>query len=391
MLPRTYRWASALVLAGFSVAVCFESTAVAQVFVVGEKSATAGIATSFKPTNLPLESKPINELGRRELIRMLEAEQGFARRVLPMGSGLTLWANGPLSPNPEAYKKMIYDKGQAAAPGDRVLITSVVVKPDRIVFDINGGPYAKHRFLSHVQINGGNVVANPDERATGARVTLLFEGHVPEISAPEVKALLEPVIDFGVKSGEQAYAETLPAPLKDAIATHDVLVGMTHRMVLAALGAPEQKVREHPNADPNTSTYEEWVYGHVPQTVRFVRFIGDRVVQIEVAAVGKPIEIHNQDEMAGYKPPTPTREIAMGDTDTAPADDSSGKRPPPTLRQPGDPAIANGPGKVQFPDDPDKKQPASTTGTQGSEPVTTTSSTTATPPSTPVTTPQKLI
>ncbi len=359
MLPRTHRWASAFLLAGFGIApvVCLDSTVYGQVFVVGEKSATAGISTSFTPTNLPLESKPLNELGRRELIRMMEAEQGFAHRVLPMGPGLTLWANGPLSPNADAYKKMIYEKGQAAAPGDRVLITSVVVKPDRILFDLNGGPYAKHRFLSHVQINGGNVVANPDERATGARVTLLFEGHVPEISAPEVKALLEPVIDFGVKSGEQAYAETLPTPLKDAIATHDVLVGMTHRMVLAALGAPEQKIREQPN-DPNGHPYEEWVYGHVPQTVRFVRFVGDKVVQIEVAAVDKPLEIHNQDEMAGYKPPTPTREINMGDSDATPASDDNGsRRPPPTLRKPGDPAIANGPGKVQFPDDPDKKPP----------------------------------
>ncbi len=87
--------------------------------------------------------------------------------------------------------------------------------------------------------------------------------------------------------------------------------------------------------------------------------------------MGKPLEIHNQDEMAGYKPPAPTREIAMGDTDSAPSDDSSGKRPPPTLRQPGDPAIANGPGKVQFPDDPDKKKqlPASTDAAQGSTPT----------------------
>ena len=379
LLPCTYRWASAFLLAGFGIGtvVCLDSTSSGQVFVVGEKSATAGIATSFTPTNLSLESKPINELGRRELIRMMEAEQGFAHRVLPMGAGLSLWANGPLSPNPEAYKKMIYEKGQAAAPGDRVMITSVVVKPDRIIFDINGGPYAKHRFLSHVQINDNNVVANPDERATGARVTLLFEGHVPEISAPEVKALLEPVIDFGVKSGEQAYADTLPTPLKDAIATHDVLVGMTHRMVLAALGAPDQKIREQPN-DPNGHPYEEWVYGHVPQTVRFVRFIGDKVVQIEVAAVDKPLEIHNQDEMAGYKPPTSTREINMGDSDAAPvSDDSAGKRPPPTLRKPGDPAVADGPGKVQFPDDPDQKKQPVAADPQGDAPAATTTSTTS--------------
>ena len=41
-------------------------------------------------------------------------------------------------------------------------------------------------------------------------MTLLFEGGLPDISAPEVKALLDPIIDFGVKSGAEAYADSLP-------------------------------------------------------------------------------------------------------------------------------------------------------------------------------------
>ena len=105
---------------------------------------------------------------------------------------------------------MIYEKGQAAAPGDRVIITAMTIKGDRIIFDLNGGPYAKHRFLSHIQLNDNPVVASSGEQPTGARVTLVFNGAVPEISAPEVKALLDPVIDFGVKSSDQAYADTLP-------------------------------------------------------------------------------------------------------------------------------------------------------------------------------------
>src|SRR5271170_2142315 len=75
----------------------------AQVFVVGEKSATADIATDFTPTHVPLPEGKLDERGRRELIRNLEAEQGFAHRALPMGAGLTLIANGHVSPNPDAY------------------------------------------------------------------------------------------------------------------------------------------------------------------------------------------------------------------------------------------------------------------------------------------------
>ncbi len=115
---------------------------------------------------------------------MLESEQGFAHRALPMGPGLVLRANGPLSPGPEQYKKMIYEKGQSAAPGDRVLITMVTVKSDRIIFDFNGGPYAKHRFLSHVQINDNNVTNNQAEQPVGSRLTLIFDNGLPEISAP---------------------------------------------------------------------------------------------------------------------------------------------------------------------------------------------------------------
>jgi hypothetical protein len=192
----------------------------------------------------------------------------------------------------------------------------------------------------------------------GARITLVFKGAVPEISAPEVKALLEPVIDFGVKSSEQAYADTLPPPLKNAIAAHDVLVGMNHRMVLAALGAPESKIREQESGDPNGARYEEWIYGHVPQTVRFVRFVGDRVTVVEIAAMGKPVEIHDKDEMGGYQDPGLTREIALGDR--KPTGEEGAPAAPPTLRQPGDAVPpTGGMNKVQF---PTASQPTVSTG-----------------------------
>jgi hypothetical protein len=348
MATRTSRWPPLLLLAGFvSVSSAYAS---GQVFVVGEKSATSSISTSFTPTDVPLPSQRISERGRRELVRNLESEQGFAHLALPMGPGLVLRANGPLSPGPEQYKRMIYEKGQSAGPGDRVQITTVVVKDDRIIFDFNGGPYAKHRFLSHIQLNDNNVVAaNPSDQATGSRLTLVFEGGLPEISAPEVKALMQPVVDFGAKSGEQAYAETLPTPIKNAIEEHDVLVGMTHRMVLAALGPPEQKIRDQPSADAGGTHYEEWIYGHIPQTVKFVRFVGDRVTLVEIAALGKPLDIHDKNEMGDYAPPIPTREIAMGDT--KPSDGSSAAAPPPTLRQAGEAVedIPGAGGKVQYP------------------------------------------
>ena len=307
--------------------------ACAQVFVVGEKTAMADVSTEFHPTRVELPSTPITERGRRELVRNLEAEQGFAHRVLPLGDDLTLVANGNMTPSGEAYKELLYKKGQSAAPGDRVVITTVTVKDDRIVLDINGGPYLKHRILRHVELNGMPLVPDDGAQVSGFRLTLLFEGGLPDISAPEVKALLDPVIDFGVKTSGEAYADSLPQFLKDAVAQHDVLVGMDRKMVLAAMGAPQSKVRE---LVPGTADrhYEEWIYGQMPQTVHFVRFEGDRVTQVRIAALGQPIAIHDQNEMRGYLDPEDTHEIAMGDG--KPGNGEAGSSAPPTILKPGE-------------------------------------------------------
>lgn len=368
MAKRTSRWAHSSILC---LGVCSFALPIAraQVFVVGERSATAGITTDFAPTNLPLPDGHLSERGRRELIRNLEAEQGFAHRALPMGAGLSLEANGPLTPGPDKYKQMIYEKGQSSAPGDRVVVTALTIKPDRIIVDLNGGPYAKHRFLSHISINDAPVAAAPTQPITGSRVTLIFKGGVPEISSPEVKALLTPVIDFGAKSSIDAFADTLPAPIKEAVAAHEVLVGMDRRMVLAAMGSPESKVREHGDADPEGSHYEEWVYGHVPQTVKFVRFNGDRVIMVKIAALGKPIEVHQTDEMGDFAPQRDTREIALGDSHSA-----DHPATPPTLRQPGEVIPVNNTSRVKFPppSKPVSPDPSSTTTAPGAtQPATT--------------------
>jgi hypothetical protein len=306
----------------------------AQVFVVGETSAMADVSTVFHPTRVELSTTPITARGRLELVRNLEAEQGFAHRALPLGDSLVLMANGNLNPSGVAYTQMLYRKGESAGPGDRVVLTTVVVKGDRIVFDLNGGPYLKHRFLRHIQIDDNPLAVDDGAEAVGCRITLVFEGGVPEISAPEVKALLDPVIDFGVKTPAEAYADTLPPFLKQAIAQHDVLVGMNRRMVLAAMGAPISKVRELVDGSRDKH-YEEWIYGQMPQTVRFVGFIDDRVVQVRIAALGKPIAVVDRNQMRGYLDPDfDVREIALGDATAADGDTAPAK--PPTILKPGE-------------------------------------------------------
>ena len=328
----------------------------AQVFTVGEKTATADISTDFKATHVELPGTPMTERGRRDLVRNLEAEQGFAHRVLPLGGQLTLEANGNLTPGSDAYKLMVYKKGSAAQPGDRVLITALKFEGDRLVVDLNGGPYPPHRFMRHIQIGVGGV-ATPDHSldagTTGCRITLVFEGRLPEVSAPEVKALLEPLVEFGARKGVEVYADTLPAPIRAAVASHEVLVGMDRQMVLAAAGQPEHKMRETVDGE----RYEEWIYGHQPQPIKFVRFVGERVTLVKIAASGKAIEVHDHDELAGVAP-SPEKTVAVGDVKA----DGAGQAAPPSLLKPGEATDASQVSqtmrKVQLPED----QPTKTSG-----------------------------
>jgi len=340
-----------------TLALAAASATRAQVFVVGEKSAMADVSTEFHPTKVELPSDPINELGRRTLIRDLEAEQGFAHRVLPLGTELTLVANGNLNPSGDAYRELLYKKGESAQPGDRLAITTVTVKQNAIVLDINGGPYLKHRILRHIDLNGMPLAQDRGEQVSGFRLALVFEGFIPDITAPEVKALLDPVIDFGVKTSGEAYADSLPPFLKQAVTQHDVLVGMNRRMVLAAMGAPESKVRELVPGSTDKH-YEEWIYGRVPQTVRFVRIEGDRVTQVRIAALGQPIAVHTENELQGYlDPEVDTHEVAMGDTQ--PNGEEQSRRAPPTILKPGE-SGAHADQKVQYPvssTTPTKEQP----------------------------------
>ncbi len=347
------RFSRCLVLAGL-VAACAPLMR-SQVFVVGAKSAEDDVTPAFHPTHIELPKEPLDERGHLQLIRDLESEQGFAHRELPLGAGLTLIANGNMTPRDAEYKKMLYEKGQSAGPGDRVMISALKFENERLVIDFNGGPYAKHRFLSHISLND-NPIAQQGPMATGCRVTLVFEGGIPNVTAAEVKALLDPVVDFRAKTSEEAYADTLQPKVRVAIETHEVLVGMDRRMVMAALGTPQSRHREHVDAaNPDSPQWEEWIYGQPPQPTQFVRFRNGHVVRLEIAALGKPVEIRDKNEMGNEgEPVLQARTIVNGD---APQSADEAKHNAPSLRKPGEvlegaPGVSGGGmGKVNLPAD----------------------------------------
>jgi hypothetical protein len=311
----------------------------AQVFTV-EPEHVEKHYTQFPPTNVRLTSEPMTKLTREELIRFLQSEQGFAMRPLPVGT-LTLVANGGMEPSGDSYVDALHRKGMAAKAGDRLVVTNIAFHGNEIILDLNGGPEYKHKYLRHIAIGMGDVdtpLAQDDGTIpTGARIVLEFPKQLPDINGEQVEQLLKPMIDFGVKSQGEAYAESLPPFLAKAVKEHRVLIGMDHDMVLYAKGQPIRKIREQDNGEPA----EIWVYGEQPQPVEFVRFSGNLVVRDEVARIGEPTVARTANEMGDYWGNQPVvasnqHEVKLGDRTLADENVENAPKSPPTLRNPGE-------------------------------------------------------
>jgi hypothetical protein len=357
-------------------------------------NAVSGVDRRFQqitPTKVPLTKSELDPKTRLALIRVMQAEQGFAMRPFPRGhKGLTLEANGKLDPAGEKYLDMVTAQGISAKPGDRVVITDVRIERAKIIFDFNGGPDPKHRFMRHVEIGTGPtmnpMVQDDGQEPVGSRLTLAFPSHVPELGGADVKALLAPLISFDVKTPIQAFTDTLPAKLKDAILNHHVLVGMSTDMVLYARGAPDTKSREMDGQMP----FEEWIYGKPPNEVDFVRVNGNRVIRVEVAKMGESPVVFTKDEVEGLMrtdgtplEPSTERVAKVGDVERDP--DKQAAAAPPTLRNPGETLPSDDPRNqqgqmrpVQFPKpkadpqpgaNPDGEPDASTPSTPASTPA----------------------
>lgn len=281
----------------------------------------------------------ISKQTRMDLIRAFNAELVYVRSPFPMGkTGLTL-KEGQLSPGGEELQRMLAMWGPAAKPGDQARISEILVKKDRIHFEINGGPVKKLKWYQRIQVGGtGGMTSiapsDPNANPRGSFVDLVFKDYVPELNPQELKDLLRPVFDFNAKSAVEAYLDTLSPKLREAITDHKVLVGMNREMVMASKGRPPKKIREK---DGETE-YEEWIYGQPPQDVDFVRFDGDQVVRRETMKVDGEKVIHAEKEVD--LEPT----VAKGSAEPQ-------VRPPnaPSLRRPGEEADPAAPASGRTP------------------------------------------
>jgi len=266
---------------------------------------------------------------RLMVMRDLIAERVYVRTVFPRGErGLEL-KNGKISPDSQHVAQQVTEHGFAAKPGDRVVISNVIVKDKSIVVEINGGAKKHQKWYQHVSVGAGGGMAPvgggaPQSlEANGSMVVIEFDKDVPEMTGQQVRDLLAPVFDFKALTQAEAYEKTLPPKVQNAIKNHEVLVGMDRDMVVYAKGRPTQKVRDK---DDKGVDYEEWIYGAPPEEVQFVRFEGKVVARLEIMKVD------------GEKIVRTEKEVDLPSQETEVAKQTNQPKPPgaPTLRRPGE-------------------------------------------------------
>ena len=279
------------------------------------------------PANAPKMSKQT----RYEIIRDFETQIVYSRTAFPMGNkGLRL-RDGALTPSGQELQQVLALWGPSIKPGDPAHISYVRIHDDHIHFDLNGGPVHRKKWYQRIQVSGASGAPVPlsnDQEVQnphGSYLDVYFEKFVPEMTAAQLRDLLYPALDFTAHNKEEAYLDTVPPKVKEAIKAHHVLVGMNTEMVIHAVGKAPKKVREH---DGDTD-YEEWIYGQPPQDVDFVRIVGDEVVRIETMKVGGQKIVRTEKEVILQKPDK--EEEAKKQEETRPAN-------APSLRRPGEAA-----------------------------------------------------
>jgi hypothetical protein len=310
---------------------------------------------------IPADAPRMSKQTRYEIIRDFETQIVYARAFFPMGSKGIKLKDGVASPSGEELRQALAIYGPSVRPGDPAHISYVHIKDDHIHFDLNGGPVHRKKWYEHVQVAGANgapVQMGPDQAVQNAHGTYLdvyFDKYVPEMTARQLRDLLYPVLDFNARSKEEAYLDTVPPKVKEAIQAHHVLVGMNTEMVLHARGKAPKKVREK---DGETE-YEEWIYGEPPQDVDFVRIVSDEVVRVETMRIGGQKIVRTEKEVILDKPDkdteakkeqedrpasAPSLRRPGEDSDNAPKPDN-GISPVPVARPPDQPS-GGGPGGI---------------------------------------------
>ncbi|MGH9376411.1 MAG: hypothetical protein ACRD1J_09655 [Terriglobia bacterium] len=223
----------------------------------------------------------IKQFDQLLLVRGLAHEVAVAKIPLPWGKhGIYVRPDGEIDQGQAAGE--LRKHGESVGPGTPVEITRIQFKKGRIVFAINGGGKGGFHWWQHVEIGMGPVpvpVASNQNATTpqnGSFITVELPANDQSPTVKQVKALLSEALDFSRRAPTVLYSPSVPPKDKEAIKSHQVVVGMSRAEVLSAKGVPDRKVRTQ---KPDGTEEVDWLYGQPPH-VLFVIFNNDSVVAV---------------------------------------------------------------------------------------------------------------
>ncbi len=234
------------------------------------------------------EKAPLRPESRLQIVRYVSGEFVKAVKPLPAAKkGFRLQVGTPL--DEKELQQTLANQGAAVNPGDTAQITRIEFREKEILVELNGGSKVRRHWRDHIQIGigGGNQVPRATtatsgpgtQRPPGATLILDYGRLVPDMGPDDLKRDLSGFLDFSKeRSAAVQWVDTLPPEYRQAIKDRHALVGMDHEMVIAALGRPDQKVRERDEKGDET---EDWIYGTPPAKTIFVTFLGDKVIRIK--------------------------------------------------------------------------------------------------------------
>ena len=229
-----------------------------------------------------LAQAQLNQNARFSILGSLIASEGAARIPMPLGkTGVEMTSEGAI--NREKLQKELAENSQAILPGKVVSITGIEFNDKSIEFEIDGGGTKKKNILSNIQIGVGGASTKQDDPnktpdAKGSKITLQFPNKLPkDMSADEIKDLLNPVLDFSKQSMAKTGIEALPPEFQEAVKLKEARVGMDQNTVLLALGQPNKRNREK---TAEGVELEDWIYTGRGRRTTFVTFDQDVVVKV---------------------------------------------------------------------------------------------------------------
>jgi hypothetical protein len=224
---------------------------------------------------------------RVEITRGLLAEYATAKVILPRSKKALPFEAATGKYDKAAWGDAGKTNGPAARVGDLVQVTKVDLDDTKIILEINGGLKSGRKWYERVEVGMGGSTS-PVGRGQntnapgGTSIALQFEKRLTAMKAADIKKLLAPILDFDKHSATEAYVDTLPPEVKQAISEKRAIEGMDRDQVLLAIGTPRRKTRETKDGYEQ----EDWIYGEPPGKLTFVTFRESKVLKVKDVYAG---------------------------------------------------------------------------------------------------------